>query len=230
MQINVIETEIAAEGTKTLAERQFEPIIAKLQPIADQTEDELSQIYAKTRIEQLRGQMELAKAVGTVSQLRTSAIATADEIAKARESLKRSGANPTDTIVLRGEIRASGIYNGAGNRPKRWRIVDVSGDLKNPRTIAYLEVPEGSPIDPAEYYGKYVGIRATSHKILRGTIPPVPIYSVREIVLNPPADERDDVLDTREQTASPVPVVVTEPTSQPGAADGPDAATQPSDE
>ncbi len=218
MQINAIETEIAAEGTKPLAERQFEPIIRKLQPIADQTEDDLSQIYARKRIEGLRAQMDLAKAVRDVSELRSKAIATADEIAKERQRIQAGGVRQTDTIVVRGQIAASGIYNGTGNLPKRWRVIDTASDPKNPNTIAYLEVPEGSSIDPARYYGQHVGIKATSHKILRGTIPPVPIYTVREIVMNPPPEQRDEILSTKAQSASPVPVIVSAPTSQPSGA------------
>lgn len=215
MQINAIETEVAAEGTKPLGERNFEPMIAKLQQIADQQDDEISAIYARTRIGQLKGQMEIAAAVAEMDKFKTRTIADADALAAERARIEAARPKDTDTIVVRGEIRASGIYNGAGNRPKRWRIVESGTNTDTPKTIAYLEVPEGSPIDPSQYYGQTVGIRASSQKQLRGTVPPVPIFSVREIVLNPPPEEKDVILSTRAQSASPVPVVVTEPTSQP---------------
>jgi len=127
-----------------------------------------------------------------------------------------------DTIVVRGEIRVSGIYDGSANRPKRWRVVDP----KSGRTLAYIEVPKGSPIDPVQYYGKYIGVRASGCRLLRGTIPPAWIYTVEEIsVLDPAAQSKEPAgqpagkaLRRVAMKASPAPTAV--PATQPAAAPG----------
>lgn len=210
LQINAIEAEIAAETAKPLGERQFEPIIVKLEPIAAQSEDEVSQVYAQTRIEQLRGHLELVGAVRQIRDLHDTAIESANQEARRRQGIIVEQAAPMDTVDLRGEIRVSGIYTGELNRPKRWRVVEPSGG----KTQAYIEVPEGSPIDPVQYYGKYVGIRASGYRYLKGTIPPVPVYTVQEILVLDPASRATF-------SASPAPPAVAAPASQPGSAEAP---------
>ncbi len=212
MEINAIEAEIAAESAKSLSDRTFDPIIAKLQPIADQTEDEVSKIYAETRINQLRGHLELAAAVHQIRDLRDSAIDAADAIAKQRAAIRAQTPINLDDIAIRGEIRMSGIYDGSASRPKRWRVVDP----KSGRTQAYIEIPQGSPIDPAQYYGKFIGIRAAASRQSTGTIPPVTIYTVKEIVMQDPTGQSDNTLRTS-ASASPVPLIVATPGSQPAA-------------
>mgnify|MGYP001054468119 CR=1 FL=1 len=212
IQINAIEAEIKAESQKPVSERRFDHIIAKLEPIAAQDEDEVSKIYATTRINQLRGSEEIARAVAEIEQLRSTAIATADEIARERERIRARGAIQPDGIVISGEIRASSIYDGLAGRAKRWRLVNP----KTNRTVAYIELPEGSEVRPEDFYGKYVGIRAYGYRILKDTIPPVPVYTTREIVLaEPPPPEIES--DKSRQPSVPV---ISVPSTQPTGEDG----------
>jgi hypothetical protein len=184
VQVNAIEAEITVESKKPISERVFEPIIAKLGPLAEQKEDELTRVYAETRIKQLQRHMELAAALKEMQELRENAISAASQYEQQRKNIKVAPASSPDGIVVRGMIQVSGIYDGSANRPKRWRIVSMDPEVR--KTLAYIEIPPGSPIDPVQYYGKYVGIRASARRLMRGTIPPVPIYTVEEIaVLDP---------------------------------------------
>ena len=183
MEITAIEAEIAAETVKPYDQRRYEPIIKKLQPLADQSEDVTAQTYGKYRIKHVQRMIELVAAVRDMRDLKEKALTEADQIAKGREGITAKAATPPDEIVVRGEIRVSGLYDGSANRPKRWRVVDP----KTERTLAYIEVPAGSPIDPVQYYGKYVGIRASERSFLRNTLPPVPIFVVQEISVQDPS-------------------------------------------
>ena len=210
MDINAIEALIAAESTKPLNERAYEPIIDKLRSLAEQSKDEVAQAYAKTRIKQLQDQMEVVAAVRDIRDLKDKAIATADQIAAARAKIRAGEATPMDDIIVRGEIQASEIYNGKGGRPMRFRMVSP----EDRRTLAYIEVPQDSPIDPVQYYGKYVGIRASGRHIMQGVMPPVPIFTVKEIVVQDPLARKAGG-EARE--ASPPQSEVAPPASQPAA-------------
>lgn len=206
MEITAIEAEIAAETVKPVDQRRYEPIITKLQPLADQSEDQTAQMYGKYRIQQLHRMIELVAAVREMRELKDRALTEASRIAQDRDKIKVKATPLPDEVVVRGEIRVSGLYDGSANRPKRWRVVDPKTD----RTLAYVEVPAGSPIDPVQYYGKYVGIRASEQRFLRDTLPPVPIFVVREITVQDPSTSVRSV-------AAPAPVRVepVRPTNRP---------------
>jgi hypothetical protein len=141
-------------------------------------------------------------------------MAQADAIAREREAWKlRQAVYKIDDIVARGEIRVSGLYTGDGGKAKRWRMVDPKSD----RTIAYIELPAGSAIDPVQYYGKFVGVRAVSYELLHGTVPPLPVYVINDIqVLDPNAPQKAGVI-SREEIASPNPPLAAPPATQPSA-------------
>lgn len=220
LEINAIEAQIAAESTKPLNERVYEPLIAKLQPLAQQEEDPTTQLYASTRIKQLHDQMSLVAAVREMRELREKTIDSADAIAAQRASIRARSAKPMDDIVVRGMIRVSGLYDGSAQRPKRWRIVRPQGG----RTLAYLELLPDSPIDPVQYYGKYVGIRASRQRMMEGTVAPVPIYTVQEIVVLDPAESKSST-GSRGQArmASPTARTIKAPATQPAGEPTPSA-------
>lgn len=176
-----IESRIAAESAKPVGQRDFEQFIKDLQPLAAQSDDEVAKLYAETRIKQIRSQAEAARALEQMKKLHGEALSGADAMRAEFEKLRRKQIEeyPTDWIDVRGEIRVSAIYNGVGGKPKRWRVVQPGATPT--KTLAYIEVPEGSPINPADYYGKYVAIKAEVRKQVRDAAPPVPVYVVREI-------------------------------------------------
>ena len=179
MVITAIEAEIAAEAAKPLGERNYEPLIAKLQPLVEGAADETTQLYAQTRIRQLQDHASLVAALREMRDLKEKTFDTADALAAARARIKAEEAIPGSDIVVRGEIHVSSLYSGVAGRPHRWRIVDPNRNA----TTAYIELPPGSPIDPVQYYGKYVGIRASARRMQQGTTPPLPIFTVQEIVV-----------------------------------------------
>lgn len=217
-QMRAIEAEIADELRKPPSDQNLEPLVGKLSILAEQEEDITAQVYAKARIEQLQDQMELAGAVAEMKQLREQAISKADEIARQRAEIKaRQTSFEVDQIAARGEIKVSGLYSGEGGRPKRWRLVDP----KTNRTIAYLELAPGSPIDMVQYYGKYVGVRATSYQLMHGTVPPLPVYVVNRIEVQDPDRPTRSGGVRKEVIASPGPRLVDVPASQPSVSRAP---------
>ncbi|HSW44897.1 MAG TPA: hypothetical protein VLM89_04945, partial [Phycisphaerae bacterium] len=224
MDINAIEALISAEATKPLNERSYEPIIAKLKPLAEQAGDPVGKTYAETRIRQLQEEIQLAQAVRQIREMKEKAIMDADQIAQERMKIKAEPGAPMDDIAIRGEVQVSGLYDGSAGRPKRWRVVSPG----ERRTLAYIEVPESSPIDPVLFYGKYVGIRASTRRMTENTTPPLPLLTVQEIVVldplarkaafaseNPPAvpvSENESSQPATEMTpAEPAPAASTQP-------------------
>ncbi len=203
LEMNAIEAMIAAESTKPFESRVYEPVIARLEALAAQAGgDEITQIYAQTRIEQLKGQMEVIAAVGELDTLKERTIDEADRLAAIRARIRAEEGRPMDDIIVRGEIRVSGLYDGVAGRPRRWRIVGREGSPQAGRTLAYLELEPGSTINPVEYYGKYVGVRSSGRRMLEGTIPPVPIFTIREIAVLDPASS-DEPITRRERVDAP---------------------------
>lgn len=217
-QIRAIEAEITLEMSKAPSEQSLEALVGKLNVLAEQKEDVTAQVYAKARVEQLRGQMELAAAIREMDQLRDDAISKANRI-KAERELIKAQQTPfrIDDIAARGEIRVSGLYNGSGGRAKRWRLVDP----KTTRTLAYIELAPDSSLDPVQYYGKYVGVRATSYQLLHGTVPPLPVYVINSIEVQDPNAPKTEVI-RREAIASPEPRLVEVPASQPSVSKAPE--------
>jgi hypothetical protein len=82
--------------------------------------------------------------------------------------------------------------------------------------LAYIEVPQGSPIDPMQYYGKYIGVRASGRQMMQGVMPPLPIYTIKEIVVQDPLARKAGAGEARE--TSPPQSEVAPPASQPQAA------------
>lgn len=216
-QIRIIEAEIAAEAIKPLADRKYDTIIGKLQPMVDQSDDIVTQTWAKASIESLRHQTDFTSALSEMKGLRDKAIVDADEIARRRAAIQAEAARwDVNPVVARGEIRASEMYTGSGGQARRWRLVDPKTD----RTTAYIEVAPGSPIDPVQFYGKYVGVEATSYQLLHGSVPPLPVYLVKNVKVTDPNAAIEPII-RREALASPP-----SPSSQPAGEKA--VASQPS--
>ncbi len=192
MEIKAIEAEIEAEKVKPFREQSYDSIIARLEALAarEGDEEEITRRYANARLMLIRRHLEVINALISVRSLTTTAISAADEKERERSRIRAAEAIPADRVVVEGEVQASTIYRGEGSRPKRWRIVERPEpsrktrdvDVPATRTIAYIELPPGSTLNPSQYIGKYVGIRASQRRYLRDAIPPIPIYTVENIV------------------------------------------------
>lgn len=179
--ITAIEAEIAAEGAKPVMEREYEPIIERLRPMAEQDDDQYAKVYAESRIKVLHSHVDLRAKIQRIEALKRGAFEEAQRWQDYREQIRITQAAPPDRIVVKGKIIHSNVYTGGPTSTKRWRVVEHGRGTD--RTLAYIELPEGSTIDPTMYYDKYVGIRARSHHVPSGGgIPPVIVYTVDEIV------------------------------------------------
>jgi hypothetical protein len=177
--IDAVEARIALESSKDADERDYESLLDDLKPLADQDEDKIANVYAETRIKQIKSHMEIKAALKRMRALRTRTITEADRLRAKAKRIKPGVTKPPEKIVVRGELMSSSIYDGSGMRPKRWRVVEPG--VSPSKTLAYIELPKGSSIDPPEYYQKRVGIIPADRLMLSSTIPPVPIYIVKEI-------------------------------------------------
>ncbi len=219
--IKALEAEIAAEMTKAPSDQRLEPFITRLQKLADQKDDIVAQTYAKARMRDLNDRLQLAAAIREMKELREKTVSEADAIAAERAKIQKEASEwKVNDIVARGEIRVSGLYDGAGGKAKRWRLVDPKSD----RTIAYLELPPGSPIDPVQFYGRFVGVKATSYELLHGTVPPLPVYVVSDIEVQDPNAPVQAIIRKDAIASSASPAV---PDSQPAA--GETASTKPAE-
>jgi hypothetical protein len=82
-------------------------------------------------------------------------------------------------LDAQGELRVSALYP-PGSIPRRYRLVDASGPTD--RTIAYIEFPDVADVDPDQYIGRHVGVRAAEKRWQRGGVDPIPVYVVKELV------------------------------------------------
>ncbi|HOB73223.1 MAG TPA: hypothetical protein PKG54_01740 [Phycisphaerae bacterium] len=219
LQIDAIEAEMTAIRGKPGNEEGYRKIVSKLQPIADQREDEIASLYATARIKQIQAYLDAQEGLRRIDRLREEAIANADRLAAERARIpKPRPVIPGDEIVVKGEIRVSTIYEGTGGRAKRWRIVEQGAGV-SARTLAYIELPPGSPINPVDYYGKYVGIRASARQVLSDANPPIPIYTVSEIVVLDADSRSPGRVGGSTAYASPTGPSVAPPASQPADVD-----------
>jgi hypothetical protein len=242
IEIKALEAEIAAESTKPLPDQSYDSILERLEALAAQEDDEITRRYAESRLKQIRSHIDLINTLNDVRDLTTSAIAQANERQRARASIQADEAISADNIVVRGQIEPSSIYRAQDNLPQRWRVVEKPDPSQRtrdsetiaPRTLAYIEIPENSTIDPTLYVGKDVGIRAGKRRYIRDAIPPIPIYTVEQIVVmdqaggrgapstrpaGPGASEsRDQGRSNRAVVASPDSTRVAPPASQPAGA------------
>ncbi|MCO6437189.1 MAG: SH3 domain-containing protein [Phycisphaerae bacterium] len=180
LQLVEIERTIQREMEKDADARDFGTISKELRAVADQNDDELAQRYAEARLQQLE---EMASLDAAIAQMRK--IDEQSEELRLRYIQQRSTMSALTTptpagLDAEGVLRESAVFANSAT-PKRLRLVDVDGD--RPRTIAYVEIPPDMTIDLDKYLGHRVGVRSTSSRLQTGTVDPVPVYVVRELVL-----------------------------------------------
>ena len=84
------------------------------------------------------------------------------------------------------DVRGKFIISAAYSNPvgvRRYRLVDPDSRGMIPRTIAYVEIDPQSEIDPLEFVGRYVGVRARSRHLLESTVDRMLVYIAAEIVI-----------------------------------------------
>lgn len=183
-QLEEIDVAARAELAKPVPERNFDPFLARYQPIADQAEDEFAHQYALARIEQVKNLADLTSAVVRVRKLDDVAETKQREFLAARGMIPEYVPTRSPTgIEIQGELRVSALYP-AGSPVQRFRLIDPTSGWD--RTIGYVEIPPDSGLNAESFLGRYVGVRASAQRVQTGGVNPVPIFIARELILLEP--------------------------------------------
>lgn len=178
-KLHSLETALRAELTKPPFDRQLASLVTGFQSIADQTEDDVARRYAAGRLTQLSELMDLTNRASRLRSLDGEAAHQREEFLQKRVSIPAPPPPDPAALDVQGELRESSLYP-AGTLPRRFRLVDSSGDRV--RTIAYIEVPVESGLRAEEFIGRQVGVRASGKRPHEGGIDPVPVFVARELV------------------------------------------------
>ena len=168
-------TEIA----KPVLERQYAPLIARYQAIAANDSDGFASQYASERLRQVNDLQALQATIKRMNKLDAQAEFIRREHRADRAKMYKGMDEAPVALDAVGEVRTSATF-AEGSGPERFRLVDPT--VPGGRTVGYLEVPSGSTIELGDYVGRYVGIRASSKKLMTGGIDPVPVFVVTELV------------------------------------------------
>ena len=182
-ELEEIDTAAREETKKETAERSLSDVIARYKAVSEQTEDEYARQYATSRLAELGTMSDLAAAVDKVRQLNESAEVKRREFMEGRGLLP----NPSEPVPkgaqVQGELRISALYP-PGSAIVRYRLIDPSAEKD--RTVAYVEIPEGSSIKIENFVGRYVGVIAYERRLHSASVDPVPIYVASELMLLEP--------------------------------------------
>lgn len=173
-----LEGELRNQLAATTGKVDYAPLIDRYRPLADQGEDKVAQAVAKLRIEQLSARMELERIV-------TDARAQNDSAEQFRTRLGDDRSRIGDVHLppelrpwdIKGEMLRSAAFNNT--RPYRFRIFDPVAQ----KTVAYVDVPPATGIDPLRFLNQYVGIRVSSQYF--STAAKTTIATVSEIAVLP---------------------------------------------
>lgn len=175
-----LEAAVKAEMTKPLFERNVRPLAEKFQALANQTKDEYTAHYAKTRVAQLEDLAATIESVKKAYDVHDGIAGEREQFARERERVKTVRIREPEGFAAEGELRESAVY-ASPTGPRRYRLLDPGKNLT--RTLAYVEIPPDSPIDVTKYLGRRVGVRAQTKQLKVDSVDPVPIIVAEELVL-----------------------------------------------
>lgn len=152
-----IEKAFIEELKKPLKERNLQPFIEKLQPIADQKENPAAAAFAKNRIDAIKYQIEGQEGVTKLMEIHTEYKTQMSKVdvpqLKDYKESDISAAPFQETGVLRPSLVFAGPL-----MPERYRLFDPCRG----RTIAYVEIAPDVQINISDYIGKNVAVYGTS--------------------------------------------------------------------
>ncbi|HNQ23664.1 MAG TPA: SH3 domain-containing protein [Phycisphaerae bacterium] len=171
---------VKEEMKKPVLERQYQPWIDRYQPITQQEQDEFARAYAQKRVQQIEYLKEAAESAKRMQHLVEVVQGSRQVMMDERATLPRVVPPVPGGFDAQGEIRVSAAYP-PGTTPRRYRLVEPG---KPPgKTIGYIEIPPSVTFSPEDYIGRYVGVRASEIRPLRGgSVDIIPIYVVSELV------------------------------------------------
>jgi hypothetical protein len=177
-----LDAEAREQMDKPLLERSFDDLIQRYQTIVDERaqEDTIASQYAQRRVAQLTYMVELTDSVRKVRRLAERADSTRRAQLAERAAMRQVVPSKPSGFDAKGELRRSALYASKAG-PRRLRLIDPS--TTPPRTIGYVELPEGLDFKSEDFIGQYVGVRASEKKLQPGGVNPVPIYVAAELVI-----------------------------------------------
>lgn len=188
-ELEEVDDAARAELTKPIAERRFQPLIARYQAVADRGGDGLDRQYALARVAQLSQMKALIDTVRRMRKLDEQAESQRREFLDGRAKIREAMPPIPKELDAQGELRVSALYP-PGSVPRRYRLVDPAG--VGQRTIGYVEIPQDSSITVEDFLGRYVGVRAAAKRLQTGGVNPVPIYVAGELILLQPTTTTEE--------------------------------------
>lgn len=153
-RFEALEAELKAETAKPLADRNFEPLIARYKALAEQSNDEAIQEAARFRVKDLAN---LNGAQGSMD-----AVARADEMFKKEMEIWNNHARPAASQPdekrgwdAKGVLKPSWVFTG-NNTAKLYRLVDPSNDT----AVAYIQQTPELAQTLENLLGRYIAVRA----------------------------------------------------------------------
>jgi uncharacterized protein YraI len=153
-EYDALEGELKTEMAKPLAERNWDPLVARYQVLASQNEDDAIAAAAKIRLDNLANlsrQKEVLEAIERADRLFKSEV----------EIMNRPLPTPTTQEAkqrgwdARGVLKASWVFTGL-NTPKLYRLVDPATDT----AVAYVQTTPQLADKLETMVDQYVGVRA----------------------------------------------------------------------
>lgn len=187
-ELKRIDADAERELGKPIYERDFDSIIQRYRRIATQKGDEFASQYALSRQQQIENFAAVVAGARRMRQLDENAGQRRREFLGTRSSLRSIKIPTPRGLDAKGELQISALYPH-GSLPRRYRLVDPAAS--EPRTLGYVELPPDSPIEVADFLGKYVGVRASFKRLLGDSVNPVPIYVADELVVMQPGALED---------------------------------------
>lgn len=197
-QLASLEKQLAPELAKPFPERNLAPFVDRFMPLSEQQTDRVVQQYARLRLEQFRHQIELAATMRDLRLEDRQLHEDRKQFMRERNGIRIDAIPTVRTFDLTGELRESNVYNSPV-LPRRYRLVDPN--THPPMTIAYIEIPRDSIIDPSPLLGRYVGVVAAQRSYHPGLVNPLPIIIPAEIVPTDTPDAKNASSDGGDQSS-----------------------------
>ncbi|MBI5765543.1 MAG: hypothetical protein HZA51_18695 [Planctomycetes bacterium] len=215
--LTVVEGDMAAMLRKPFDEQDFNSIIKKYEPIANQSEEPIPSQIAKIRIKQLNDRASF-RLVHSENEKDNKAIADlrANMDQERKKIMTRRYEKSVERYELEGELKESFAF---APENRRYRLVDPTTKM----TIAYVDIPASVEGNPRHLVGQLVGIKVETKSFSPSAR--VPIAIAREVVDLSPRKLMNDGTHSPDAPAHEVMPPPEEPVAKDAAATGKPATT-----
>ncbi len=166
-----------------------EPLLERYRSLAAQEEDAVARAVARARVEQLSARIELERIVRDALIKKESVSAFSEKMEEERLRILNSKLPPElRAWDYRGELRRSMAFSG---QPNRYRLFDPLRQA----TLAYIDIPPATGLDPQRFVDRYVGIRVSGQFFSPSARVPIGVASEIEILPRPGLPEEPPAAD-----------------------------------